>query len=156
MVSSCLPILLPSLEYSGQHLVRLPYIPVDRFLKGGSLLTAKEAQSVAEEVVKVELLKTKFVSLVKADPIIHTLLPLSPRGKICDINCVCIDGSEGEFFRLITREEKFTVDRDVIRTKTQEFSPILQFEQDPIQILDALLPLYFKGPLGVSCHRACC
>lgn len=31
--------------------------------------------------------------------------------------------------------------RDVVRTKTADFSPI---EQDPVQILDALLPLYLN------------
>lgn len=67
---------------------RRPYIPVDKFLDGSNLPTAKEAQAIAddvfslfvsEEVDKVELLYTKFVSLVKSDPVIHTLLPLSPK-----------------------------------------------------------------------------
>ncbi|KAK4755072.1 hypothetical protein SAY87_008829 [Trapa incisa] len=138
------------------YFLRRPYIPVDRFLEGGSLPTAKEAQAIAddvfslfisEEVDKVELLYTKFVSLVKADPVIHTLLPLSPRGEICDINGVCVDAAEDEFFRLTTREGKLTVERDVVRTKTEEFSPILQFEQDPVQILDALLPLYLNSQI---------
>ncbi|KAK8517299.1 hypothetical protein V6N12_032493 [Hibiscus sabdariffa] len=133
---------------------RRPYIPVDRFLDGSSLPTAKEAQAIAddvfslfvsEEVDKVELLYTKFVSLVKSDPVIHTLLPLSPKGEICDVNGVCVDAAEDEFFRLTTKEGKLTVERDVIRTETADFSPILQFEQDPVQILDALLPLYLNS-----------
>ncbi|KAJ4703907.1 ATP synthase subunit gamma [Melia azedarach] len=99
------------------YFLRRPYIPVDKFLEGGSLPTAKEAQAIAddvfslfvsEEVDKVELLYTKFVSLVKSDPVIHTLLPLSPKGEICDIN---------------------------------------GFEQDPVQILDALLPLYLNSQI---------
>ncbi|KAK4743345.1 hypothetical protein SAY87_001346 [Trapa incisa] len=57
----------------------------------------------------VELLYTKFMSLVKADPIIHALSPPSPRGEICDINGVCINSVEDEFFRLTTRERKLTV-----------------------------------------------
>ncbi|KAK7829472.1 atp synthase gamma chain [Quercus suber] len=135
---------------------RRPYIPVDKFLEGGSLPTAKEAQAIAddvfsffvsEEVDKVELLYTKFVSLVKSEPVIHTLLPLSPKGEICDINGTCVDAAEDEFFRLTTREGKLTVERDVVRTKTVDFSPILQFEQDPVQILDALLPLYLNSQI---------
>ncbi|KAK8349913.1 hypothetical protein V6Z12_A06G173600 [Gossypium hirsutum] len=52
------------------YFIRRPYIPVDRFLDGSSLPTAKEAQAIAddvfslfvsEEVDKVELLYTKFV-----------------------------------------------------------------------------------------------
>ncbi|XP_052183876.1 ATP synthase gamma chain, chloroplastic-like [Diospyros lotus] len=138
------------------YFLRRPYIPVDKFLEGGTLPTAKEAQAIAddvfslfisEEVDKVELLYTKFVSLVKSEPVIHTLLPLSPKGEICDINGNCVDAAEDEFFRLTTREGKLTVERDVIRTQTAEFSPILQFEQDPVQILDALLPLYLNSQI---------
>lgn len=138
------------------YFLRRPYIPVDKFLEGGSLPTAKEAQAIAddvfslfvsEEVDKVELLYTKFVSLVKSDPVIHTLLPLSPKGEICDVNGVCVDAAEDEFFRLTTKEGKLTVERDVVRTETASFSPILQFEQDPVQILDALLPLYLNSQI---------
>lgn len=138
------------------YFIRRPFIPVDRFLEGTNLPTAKEAQAIAddvfslfvsEEVDKVELLYTKFVSLVKSDPVIHTLLPLSPKGEICDINGICVDAAEDEFFRLTTKEGKLTVERDVVRAKTPEFSPILQFEQDPVQILDALLPLYLNSQI---------
>ncbi|KAF7119575.1 hypothetical protein RHSIM_Rhsim13G0154000 [Rhododendron simsii] len=135
---------------------RRPYIPVDRYLEGGNLPTAKEAQTIAddvfslfvsEEVDKVELLYTKFVSLLRSDPVIHTLLPLSPKGEICDINGTCVDAAEDEFFRLTTKEGKLTVERDMVRAQTEEFSPILQFEQDPVQILDALLPLYLNSQI---------
>lgn len=135
---------------------RRPYIPVDRLLESGSLPTTKEAQAIAddvfslfvsEEVDKVELLYTKFVSLIKSDPVIHTLLPLSPKGEICDINGVCVDAAEDELFRLTTKEGKLTVERETVRTPTPAFSPILQFEQDPVQILDALLPLYLNSQI---------
>ncbi|XP_065878479.1 ATP synthase gamma chain, chloroplastic [Euphorbia lathyris] len=135
---------------------RRPYIPVDRFIEGTNLPTAKEAQAIAddvfslfvsEEVDKVELLYTKFVSLIKSSPVIHTLLPLSPKGEICDINGNCVDAAEDEFFRLTTKEGKLTVERGVTRTKTADFSAILQFEQDPVQILDALLPLYLNSQI---------
>lgn len=138
------------------YFARRPYIPVDKFMDGTNLPTAKEAQEIAddvfslfvsEEVDKVELLYTKFVSLVKSNPVIHTLLPLSPKGEICDINGICVDAAEDEFFRLTTKEGKLTVERDIVRTQTVDFSPILQFEQDPVQILDALLPLYLNSQI---------
>ncbi|CAN1199187.1 ATP synthase gamma chain, chloroplastic [Linum perenne] len=138
------------------YFLRRPYIPVDRFIEGSNLPTTKEAQTIAddvfslfvsEEVDKVELLYTKFVSLVRSEPVIHTLLPLSPKGEICDINGVCVDAAEDEFFRLTTKEGKLTVERDMVRTATPDFSPILQFEQDPVQILDALLPLYLNSQI---------
>ncbi|KAI4298691.1 hypothetical protein L6164_032219 [Bauhinia variegata] len=57
------------------------------------------------------------------------------------------NSSEDEFFRLTTKEGKLTVERDSVRTETADFSPILQFEQDPVQILDALLPLYLNSQI---------
>eukprot|EP00850_Spirogloea_muscicola_P009378 SM000052S17770 [mRNA] locus=s52:609708:610880:+ [translate_table: standard] len=135
---------------------RRPYIPVDKFLETGSAPTTKEAQAVAdelfslfvsEEVDKVELLYTKFVSLVKSDPVIHTLLPLSPAGEVCDINGICVDAAEDELFRLTTREGKLSVERELTRTDTPEFQGVLTFEQEPVQILDALLPLYLNSQI---------
>uniref|UniRef100_A0A0D6R9T4 F-ATPase gamma subunit n=1 Tax=Araucaria cunninghamii TaxID=56994 RepID=A0A0D6R9T4_ARACU len=140
----------------GGYFQRRPQIPVDKFLDVGSVPTTKEAQAIAddifslfisEEVDKVELLYTKFVSLIKADPVIHTLLPLSPKGEVCDVNGVCVDAAEDEMFRLTTREGKLMVERETMRTPMPEFSSVLQFEQDPVQILDALLPLYLNSQI---------
>ncbi|PSR96278.1 ATP synthase gamma chain like [Actinidia chinensis var. chinensis] len=130
-----------------------PSVSVDGFIETGSFPTAKDAQRIAddvfslfvsEEVDKVELLYTKFVSLVRSDPVIHTLLPLSAKGEVCDVNGKCVDASEDEFFRLTTKEGKLIVERDTVRIKREEFSPNLQFEQDPVQILDAMMPLYLN------------
>ena len=44
-----------------------------------------------------ELVYSKFVSLVKSDPVIHTLLPLSPKGVVHDVNENCVDAMEDEF-----------------------------------------------------------
>lgn len=135
---------------------RRPQIPVDRFLDAGNAPTTKEAQAIAdelfalfvsEEVDKVELLYTRFVSLIKSDPIIHTLLPLSPQGEVCDINGNCVDAAEDEMFRLTTKDGKFSVEREEMRTETTEFSGVLTFEQEPVQILDALLPLYLNSQI---------
>ncbi len=70
----------------------------------GAAPTTKEAQAisdelyadfVSEDVDKVEMIYTKFVSLIASDPIVQTLLPLTPqvrfrpipaenfKGKIC-------------------------------------------------------------------------
>ncbi|KAK9269476.1 hypothetical protein L1049_001251 [Liquidambar formosana] len=135
---------------------RRPFVPVERFIKGGNFPTAKEAQAIAddvfslfvsEEVDKVELFYTKFVSFVKSDPVIHTLLPLSSKGAVCDGNGNCVDVEEDEYFRLTTKEGKLTVERDSVRRETAEFLPNLQFEQDPVQIVDALMPLYLNSQI---------
>lgn len=133
-------------------------VVVDMFIEGGSgFPTAKEAQLIAddvfslfvsEEVDKVELVYTKFVSLVKSDPVIHTLLPLSSKGGVCDVNGKCVDAVEDELFRLTSKQGKLAVERERVRTKGKEvFSPLLQFEQDPIQILDAMMPLYLNSQI---------
>ncbi|KAI5674796.1 hypothetical protein M9H77_15160 [Catharanthus roseus] len=129
---------------------------VDRFVEGGNFPTTKEAQVIAddvfslfvsEEVDKVELLYTKFVSLVKSDPVIHTLLPLSAKGEVFDVNGNCVDASEDESFRLTTKEGRLIVERDQLKTKAEVFLPNLQFEQDPAQILDAMMPLYLNSQI---------
>ena len=58
----------------------------------GQAPTTKEAQAIADalysefvglDVDKVELIYTKFVSLISSDPIIQTLLPLTP--QVCTL-----------------------------------------------------------------------
>ncbi|KAL6573850.1 hypothetical protein OROHE_001392 [Orobanche hederae] len=145
------------------YFIHRPYISVDKFLEGSSLPTAKEALAIAddvfsifvgEEVDKVEHLYTKFVWLITSDPVIHTLLPLSQKGEIWDVNGVYMDAANHEFFRLTTKEGKLTVERDIVRSKTDDFSPILQFEEDPAQILDAPLPLYLNSEILRSLHES--
>jgi F-type H+-transporting ATPase subunit gamma len=135
---------------------RRPYIPLERDLEVNGVPTVKDSQAiydlvyslfVSEEVDKVELLYSMFVSLVRSDPIIQTLLPMSPKGEICDVNDVCMDATEDELIRLTTKEGKLTVEREKVKIEMQPFSPVVQFEQDPMQILDALLPLYLNSQL---------
>lgn len=135
---------------------RRPHVPVDRFIERGGFPTAKEAQAIAddvfslfvsEEVDKVELLYTKFVSLIKSESVIHTLLPLSSKGGVCDANGNCVDADEDEFFRLTSKEGKLSVERDSEATERNAFLPNMQFEQDPVQILDALMPLYLNSQI---------
>ncbi|XVF03852.1 hypothetical protein REPUB_Repub05bG0028700 [Reevesia pubescens] len=112
---------------------------VDSFVEGGGF--------PREEVDKVELVYTKFVSLVKSDPVIRTLLPLSVKGEVLDVNGNCVDAMEDELFRLTTKEGKLIVERDRVRVEGGEISPLMQFEQDPIQIVDAMMPLYLNSQI---------
>lgn len=119
-------------------------VNVDRFIEGESFPTTKEAQVIADdvfslflsqEVDKVELIYTKFVSLIKSDPVIHTLLPLEA-------------ARDNEIFRLSTKEGKMIVERDhMIGNQKKGLSPNYEFEQDPAQILDALMPLYLNSQI---------
>merc|ERR1719310_1033730 len=124
-----------------------------QFMLGGAPAT-KEAQEMADEIFsefvsaevdKVELLFTKFVSLINSQPSIQTLLPMARSGELCDINGKCVDFAEDEIFRLTTSEGKMSVTRAKIDMDTTQLDGSLIFEQEPSQILDALLPLYMNS-----------
>ncbi len=110
--------------------------------------TASEAAGVADELLslflsetvdRVELIYTRFVSLVNSRPVIQTLLPLDPQG---------LETPDDEIFRLTTRGGQFKVEREQASTeKPQEFPQDMIFEQNPVDILDALLPLYLNNQL---------
>ncbi|EKQ68844.1 ATP synthase F1 subcomplex gamma subunit [Leptolyngbyaceae cyanobacterium JSC-12] len=109
--------------------------------------TASEASQIAdtllelflsETVDKVELIYTRFVSLISSRPVVQTLLPLDPQG---------LEVADDEIFRLTTRGGHFEVTREKVTAPTQNFPKDMIFEQDPVQILDALLPLYLNNQL---------
>ena len=93
---------------------------------------------LAEEVDRIELVYTKFVSLISSRPVIQTLLPMTPQG---------LEPQDDEIFRLTTRGGDFEVTREKVTAPTRTFPRDMIFEQDPVQILDALLPLYLNNQL---------
>jgi F-type H+-transporting ATPase subunit gamma len=110
--------------------------------------TAAEASKIADELLslflsesvdRVELVYTKFVSLVSSRPVVQTLLPLDPQG---------LEVPDDEIFRLTTRGGAFEVERRKADPPAfQSLPQDMLFEQDPVQILDALLPLYLNNQL---------
>jgi F-type H+-transporting ATPase subunit gamma len=108
--------------------------------------TAAEASMVADQLLslflsetvdRVELVYTKFVSLISSRPVVQTLLPFDPQGLETD----------DEIFRLTTRGGDFEVQREKVTATPQAMPQDMIFEQDPLQILDALLPLYLNNQL---------
>lgn len=110
--------------------------------------TADEAATIADELLslflsdevdRVELVYTRFVSLVSSRPVIQTLLPLDPQG---------LEVPDDEIFRLTTKGGVFQVEREKMAgPPPAEFPQDMIFEQDPVQILDALLPLYLNNQI---------
>jgi len=146
-----------------QYFGRRPQYDVARSFSLGATPTTREAQAVADEIFadfvsqevdKVELVYTKFVSLITSSPTIQTLLPLTPTGELCDIDGNCVDAAEDEIFKLTTQEGELVVEREVRTIETPELDSNLIFEQDPVQILDALLPLYMNSCLLRSLQEA--
>jgi F-type H+-transporting ATPase subunit gamma len=93
---------------------------------------------LSENIDRVELIYTKFVSLISSRPVVQTLLPLSPQG---------FEVVDDEIFRLTTRGGEFEVTREKVAPQIRAFPKDMIFEQDPTQILDALLPLYLNNQL---------
>ena len=104
--------------------------------------TAAEANQIANEVLaeflsgstdRVEIIFTKFINLVSSQPVVQTLLPLDPQG---------IAVPDDEIFRLITRDGRLGVEVGKVESSQTPLQSDFVFEQNPEQLLNALLPLY--------------
>ncbi|MDB9525836.1 F0F1 ATP synthase subunit gamma [Oscillatoria sp. CS-180] len=122
--------------------------PIDKtFTELEQIPTAEEASQIADQLLslflsgtvdRVELVYTKFVSLVSSRPVVQTLLPLDPQG---------LEAQDDEIFRLITRSGQIDVAREKVSFEDRSLPKDMLFEQDPVQILEALLPLYFSNQI---------
>ena len=90
------------------------------------------------EVDRIELVYTKFVSLISSRPVIQTLLPLDPQG---------FEVNDDEIFRLTSREGRLEVTREKVERDARALPRDMICEQSPVQILDALLPLYLRNQI---------
>ncbi|MEM1366422.1 MAG: F0F1 ATP synthase subunit gamma [Cyanobacteria bacterium P01_H01_bin.15] len=109
--------------------------------------TAPEATKIGDELLslflsgavdRVEMIFTRFVSLINSSAAVQTLLPLSPQG---------LETQDDEMFRLTSRAGSLDVERSTVTPEMSEYPRDMIFEQDPAQILDALLPLYLNNQL---------
>ena len=108
--------------------------------------TAKDSEGVTNEILaeflsentdRVEIIYTKFITLVSCAPVVQTLLPLDPQG---------IAEENDEIFRLTTKDSKLRVEKSKISNSNSEKLPSdIVFEQSPNQLLDSLLPLYLQN-----------
>ncbi|MGK7916403.1 MAG: F0F1 ATP synthase subunit gamma [Prochloraceae cyanobacterium] len=122
--------------------------PIDRTYAGlEQIPSASEAATIGDEILslflsetvdRVELIYTRFVSLISSRPVIQTLLPLTAQG---------LEVKDDEIFRLTTRGGSFSVEREKVATDVESLPQYTIFEQDPVQILDALLPLYLNNQI---------
>lgn len=133
---------------------RRPQYNLARSFELGQSPTTKEAQAIADEIFadfvsskvdKVEMVFTKFQSLVSSDPVVQSMLPLTPQGEMCDVDGNCVDPADDELFKLTTKGGTLTLERETNTMETEDLDAGLIFEQDPSQLLDALLPLYLNS-----------
>merc|ERR1712003_597618 len=122
--------------------------PIRKTFDCGQNPNAKEALAISEELLNtflagetdaIELLYTKFVSLIASTPSVRTLVPFSASD---------ITMSGDEVFQLTSNSGEFGVERTELEVaEPQEFPNDMIFEQDPVQIVNSILPLYLNGQI---------
>ena len=122
------------------------YVIKSTFKELEQVPTAKDSEGVTNDILaefltessdRVEIIYTKFITLVSCAPVVQTLLPLDPQG---------IAEENDEIFRLTTKNSKLFVEKSNIEKNDSEKLPSdIVFEQSPDQLLDSLLPLYLQN-----------
>merc|ERR1712029_261999 len=122
--------------------------PVRKTFECGQNPDSKQALEISEELLTtylsgeadaVELLYTKFVTLIASQPSVRTLIPFSASE---------ITQTSDEVFQLTSEQGQFGVEReDLGAAEPQDFPNDMIFEQDPIQIVNSILPLYLNGQI---------
>jgi F-type H+-transporting ATPase subunit gamma len=122
--------------------------PIRKSFECGQNPDAKQALAISEELLNtflsgetdaIELLYTKFVSLIASTPSVRTLVPFSASD---------ITQKGDEVFQLTSESGAFSVERTELEVaEPQEFPNDMIFEQDPLQIVNAILPLYLNGQI---------
>ena len=108
--------------------------------------TALDSEGITNEILadflsensdRVDIIYTKFITLVSCAPVVQTLLPLDPQG---------IAEENDEIFRLTTKDSKLRVEKtNVEKLGNDKLPSDIVFEQSPDQLLDSLLPLYLQN-----------
>merc|ERR1711862_623379 len=122
--------------------------PIRKEFETGQNPDSKQALAISEELLTtylsgeadaVELIYTKFLTLIASTPSVRTLIPFSASD---------ITQSGDEVFQLTSDEGKFGVEReDLGVAEPQEFPNDMIFEQDPLQIVNSILHLYLNGQI---------
>lgn len=128
-----------------QYFQRRSY-PIRKTFETGQNPDAKQALAISEELLNtflsgesdaIELLYTKFVSLIASTPSVRTLVPFAASD---------VTTKGDEVFQLTSQSGDFSVERTELEVaEPQEFPNDMIFEQDPLQIINAILPLYVNG-----------
>ena len=109
------------MESRTQYLIRTQYLltcnswPRRRYLTSVSPpIVCTQALICLAFCPQVEMVYTKFASLISSDPIVQTMLPLTPAGEICDVDGNCVDPDEDELFKLTTKDGTLTLEREKV------------------------------------------
>ena len=121
---------------------------VRKMVPCGQAPTAAQAAEISDELLssyyageldRIELLYTSFISMVSSMPTVRTLIPLLPSG---------LEMEGDEIFKLTSKDGDIAVEKEKVAVaEPKEFAPDMIFEQEPSQLLNAILPLYLNGQL---------
>ena len=124
------------------------YVIKSTFKELEQVPTSKDSEGITSEVLaeflsessdRVEIIYTKFITLVSCAPVVQTLLPLDPQG---------IAEENDEIFRLTTKNSQLRVEKsNMAKPESDKLSSDMVFEQSPDQLLDSLLPLYLQNQI---------
>ena len=127
------------------------YVIKSTFKELEQVPTSKDSEGITSEVLaeflsesadRVEIIYTKFITLVSCAPVVQTLLPLDSQG---------IAEENDEIFRLTTKNSKLRVEKsNMAKPESDKLSSDMVFEQSPDQLLDSLLPLYLQNQILLS------
>jgi F-type H+-transporting ATPase subunit gamma len=91
------------------------------------------------EADKIEVVYAKFFNLLKNEPQVRTMLPLTPTG---------IEDPNDETFALTSEDGKLSAEKvKTEKVKAKKIEPDVIFDQPPQVILNSMLPLYLNSQL---------
>merc|ERR1712216_540616 len=106
----------------------------------------------AGELDRIEILYSSFISMISSVPSIRTIIPLTPAG---------IETDGDEIFKMTTQDGELKMSKDKVeKAAPAQFQTDMIFEQEPSQLLNAILPLYLNGQIlrtlqeSVACELA--
>jgi len=127
---------------------RTDVTPVRKTIPCTQVPSAAQAQEISDELLasyyageldRIELLYTSFISMISSVPTVRTLIPLLPSG---------LEMEGDEIFKLTSKDGDLAVEKEKVAVaEPKEFAPDMIFEQEPSQLLNAILPLYLNGQL---------
>merc|ERR1719409_1149493 len=122
--------------------------PVRKAVACGQSPTAEQATEIANELLssyyageldRIELLYTSFISMISSVPTGRTLIPLLPSG---------LEMEGDEIFKLTSKDGEISIEKEkMAAAEPAEFAADMIFEQEPSQLLNAILPLYLNGQI---------
>jgi len=122
--------------------------PVRKAIPCTQAPTAAMAQQISDELLssyyageldRIELVYTSFISMIASMPTVRTLIPLLPSG---------MEMEGDEIFKMTTVDGSLSIQKEKLAPASpKEFEPDMIFEQEPSQLLNAILPLYLNGQL---------